>query len=85
MGREQCLTCAYEVPEPFRLLVGEVVVDVDLPVDDGGEGHVSGEQAAHHQEGTGWGQGSGQIEYLQGCQNKLKTRLRDREGGKKRD
>ena len=63
MGREQCLTCAYEVPEPFRLLVGEVVVDVDLPVDEGGEGHVGGEQAADYQEGSHCGEGD--INYSQ--------------------
>ena len=41
---------AHKVLEPFRLLVGEVVVDVDLPVDDGGEGHKSCEEATDNQE-----------------------------------
>ena len=69
------MECAHKVPEPFRLLVGEVVVDVDLPVDEGGEGHVGGEQAAHHQEGTGWSRSS-ILTYKDG-QNKVKNMLRE--------
>ena len=43
---------SYKCLEALRVLVGEVVVEVDLPVDEGGEGHVGGEQTAQHQEGA---------------------------------
>ena len=43
---------SYKCLEALRVLVGEVVVEVDLPVDEGGEGHPGGEETAQHQEGA---------------------------------
>ena len=43
---------SYKCLESLRVLVGEVVVEVDLPVDEGGEGNPGGEETAQHQEGA---------------------------------
>ena len=53
----QIVSMTYKIPEPLGLLVREVVVDVDLPVDDGGEGHKGSKEATDNQEDPRCGMG----------------------------